>query len=65
MNTTNIATALPANAFPRVRSSTPERLTHRANNEVLCERALIAITLGMATFLFYVCYYAVRSYGAM
>jgi hypothetical protein len=65
MNTTNIARALPTDAFPRVRSSTPERLTHRANNEILCVRALIAITLGMATFLSYVCYHAVRSYGAM
>ena len=55
MNATNIARALPTDAFPRVRSSTPERLTYRANNEILCVRALIAITLGMAAFLSYVC----------
>ena len=65
MNATNIARALPTDAFPRVRSSTPERLTYRANNEILCVRALIAITLGMAAFLSYVCYHAVRSYGVM
>ena len=65
MNATNIARALPANAFPRAQSSTPERLTHHVNSEILCVRALIAITLGMATFLSYVCYHAVRSYGAM
>ena len=65
MNTTNIARALPTDAFPRVRSSTPELLMHRANSDILCERVFIAITLGMATFLFYVCYYTVRSYGVM
>ena len=65
MNTTNIARALPANAFPRVRSSTPERLTHHVNSEILCARAFIAITLGMATFLSYVCYHALQSYGVM
>lgn len=65
MNATNIARALPTDAFPRARSSTRERPTHRANSEILCVRALIAITLGMATFLSYVCYHAVRSYGAM
>ena len=65
MNTTNIARTLPANAFSRAQSSAQERLTHHVNSEILCARALIAITLGMATFLFYVCYYAVRSYGVM
>ena len=65
MNTTNIAKALPVDAFPRAQSSTQERLTPHVNSEILCVRALIAITLGMATFLSYVCYFAVRSYGVM
>ena len=65
MNTTNIARALPMDAFPRAQSSTQERLTPHVNSEILCVRALIAITLGMATFLSYVCYHAVRSYGVM
>jgi hypothetical protein len=65
MNTTNIARALPTDAFPRAQSSTRERLARHVNSEILCVRALIAITLGMATFLSYVCYHAVRSYGAM
>ncbi len=65
MNTTNIAGALPTSAFLRAQSSTQERLTHHVNSEILCVRALIAITLGMATFLSYVCYFAVRSYGVM
>ena len=65
MNTTNIAGALPTSAFLRAQSSTQERLTHHVNSEILCARALIAITLGMATFLSYVCYFAVRSYGVM
>jgi len=65
MNTTNIAGALPTSAFLRAQSSTQERLTPHVNSEILCARALIAITLGMATFLSYVCYFAVRSYGVM
>ena len=65
MNTTNIAKALPADVFPRTQSSTRARLTYHVNSEILCVRALIAITLGMATFLSYVCYHAVRSYGVM
>jgi len=65
MNTTNIAKALPVDAFPRAQSSTRARLTHYVNSEILCERAFIAVTLGMATFLSYVCYFAVRSYGVM
>jgi hypothetical protein len=65
MNTTNIVTVRLADAFSRVQSSTPERLTHRVNNEILCERAFIAATVGMASFLSYVCYYALQSYGAL
>jgi|SoiMethySBSTD1v2_1073268.scaffolds.fasta_scaffold423737_3 hypothetical protein len=65
MNTANIVQIQHTDALPRVQSATRERLTHRVNSEILCERALIAITLGMATFLFYVCYHAVRSYGVM
>jgi hypothetical protein len=65
MDATSIAGALPAEAFPRVRSSIPERLTPRVNNEILCERAFIAITLSMAMFLSFVCYHALQSYGAM
>jgi hypothetical protein len=65
MNTTSIVTVRPADVFPRIKSSTQERLAHHVNNEILCVRALIAITLGMATFLSYVCYHAVQSYGVM
>jgi len=32
MNTTNIVRVRPADVFPRVQSSTRERLTHRVNN---------------------------------
>ena len=65
MNTTNIARALPTDAFPRIESSTQERLTHHVNNETLYERAFIALTFGMATFLSYVCYHALQNYGVM
>ena len=65
MNTISIARVQHTDAFPRIKSSTQARLTHRVNSEILCERAFIAVTLGMATFLSYVCYHAVRSYGAM
>ena len=65
MNTTNIARALPANAFPCAQSSTQERLTPHVNSEILCARALIAITLGMAMFFLYVCYHALQSYRVM
>ena len=65
MNTISIARVQHTDAFPRIKSSTQARLTHRANNEILCVRAFIAVTLGMATFLSYVCYHALQSYGAM
>jgi hypothetical protein len=65
MNTTNIVTVRPAVAFPRIESSTQERLTHRGNNETFCEMAFIAVTVGMATFLSYVCYHALQNYGAL
>ena len=65
MNTTNIAKALPVDAFPRAQSSTQERLTPYVNSEILCARAFIAITLGMAIFFLYVCYHALQSYGGM
>jgi hypothetical protein len=65
MNTISIARVQHTDAFPRIKSSTQERLTYHVNSEILCERAFIAVTLGMATFLSYVCYHAVRSYGAM
>ena len=32
LNTANIARALPADAFPCIKSSTQERLTHRVNS---------------------------------
>ena len=65
MNTTNIVTVRPADALPRLKSSTRERLTHHVNSEILCERAFLAVTLGMAMFFFYVCYHALQSYGVM
>lgn len=65
MNTTNIVSVQPTDAFLRVQSSTRERLTHRVNNEILFERAFIAVTVGMATFLSYVCYHALQNYGAL
>jgi hypothetical protein len=65
MNTTNIARVLPTDAFPRAQSSTRARLTYHVNSEILCERAFIAVTLGMAMFLSYVCYHALQSYGVM
>ena len=63
MNTTNIVTVQPADTFPRIESSTQERLIHRVNNETLCERVFITVTVGMATFLSYVCYHALQNYG--
>jgi hypothetical protein len=65
MNTTSIVRVRPADAFPRVQSSTWERLTHRINNETLCEMAFIAVTVGMTTFLSYICYHALQNYGAL
>ena len=65
MNTTNSVSVQPANAFPRVQFSTRVRLTHHVNSEILCERVFIAVTLGMATFLSYVCYHTLQSYGVM
>ena len=65
MNTTNIVTVRPADAFPGVQSSTRERLTPHVDNETFCERAFIAVTVGMATVLFYVCYHALQNYGAL
>ena len=65
MNATNIARALPADAFPRAQSSTRARLTYHVNSEILCERAFIAITLGLAMFFSYVCYHALQSYTVM
>jgi hypothetical protein len=51
--------------FSRIESSTRERLTYRVNNEILCEKAFIAVTFGLATFLSYVCYHALQNYGAL
>lgn len=65
MNIASIVRVRPADAFPRVQSSTRERLTHRVNNELLCERAFIAVTIGMATFLSYICCHALQNYGAL
>ena len=65
MNTTNIVTVRPADVFPDVQSSTQERLTHRVNNETISKRAFIAATVAMASFLSYVCYYALQNYGVL
>ena len=65
MNTISIARVRPADAFPRVQSSTQERLRPHVNSETLCVKAFLAVTLGMATFLSYVCYHALQNYGGM
>jgi hypothetical protein len=65
MNTTSIVRVGPADAFPHVRSSVRERLTYRVNKEILCEKVFIAVTIGMTTFLSYVCYHALQNYGAL
>jgi len=65
MTTTSIVSVQPADAFPHVRSSTWERLTRRVNKETLCEMAFVAVTVGMATFLSYICYHALQNYGAL
>ena len=65
MNTASIVRVRPADAFPRVQSSTLERLMHRVDNEILCERAFIAVTIGIAMFLSYICYHALQNYGAL
>jgi hypothetical protein len=65
MNTTNIVSVQPADAFPHVQSSTWERLTHRVNKETLCEMAFITVTVGMVTFLSYMCYHVLQNYGAL
>jgi hypothetical protein len=65
MNTTSIVRVRLADAFPHVRSSTWERLTYRVNKEILCEKVFIAVTIGMATFLSYMCFYALQNYGAL
>jgi hypothetical protein len=65
MNTTNIVRVRPGDAFPRVQSSTRGRLTHRVNNEILCERAFIAVTVSIAMFLSFICYHALQNYGAL
>jgi hypothetical protein len=65
MNTTSIGRVRSADAFPRVQSSTRERLTHRVNNETLCENVFIAVTIGMATFLSSICYHALQNYGVL
>jgi hypothetical protein len=65
MNTTSIGRVRPADAFPRIESSTQERLTHRVNDKTLCEIILAALTVGMATFLSYIFYQALYNYGAL
>lgn len=65
MNTTNLVRVRSADLFPGVQSSTQERLTPRVSNETLCEMALIAVTVSMATFLSYVFYHALQNYGAL
>ena len=65
MNFASIVSVRPADVFPRIESSTQERLTYRVNNEILCEKAFIAVTFGLTTFLFYVCYHALQNYGAL
>jgi hypothetical protein len=65
MNTTNIVRVQPADAFPHVRPSKRERLTYRVNKEILCENVFIAMTIGMAAFLSYMCYHALQNYGAL
>jgi hypothetical protein len=65
MNTTSIVRVRPADAFPRVQSSTRERLTHHVNKETLCEMAFIAVTIGMAAFLSSMWYHALQNYGAL
>ena len=64
MNTTNIVSVRPADAFPRVQSSLWERLTQHINKETACEMAFIAVTIGMAAFLSSICYHALQNYGA-
>jgi hypothetical protein len=65
MNTMNIVRVRPADAFPRIQSSTRERLTQRVNKEILCEMAFLAVTIGMAAFLSSVWYHALQNYGAL
>jgi hypothetical protein len=65
MNATNIAGALPTDAFPRVQSSIRARLAHYVNSDILCEKVFIAITIGMAMFFSYVCYHALQNYTVM
>jgi hypothetical protein len=65
MNTTTIVRVRPADAFPHGQSSTRERLTHRVNQETLYEMAFIAVTIGMATFLFSMWSHARQNYGAV
>jgi len=65
MNATNMVRVQPADVFPRMESSTWEHQTHRVNTETLGELAFIAVTIGMATFLFSLCYYALQNYGML
>jgi hypothetical protein len=65
MNTTSIVTVQPTDAFPRMQSLTQEHLTYRVNNEALCEMAFTVVTVGMATFLAYVCSHALQNYGVL
>ena len=65
MNTTNIARVQSEDAFPCVLSSTRQCLTHRVNKETLCEMVFIAVTINMAAFLSYICYYALQNYGTL
>jgi hypothetical protein len=65
MNIASIVRVRPSDVFPLIESSTRERLTYRVNNEILCEKAFIAVTFGLATFFSYVCYHALQNYGAL
>ncbi len=65
MNTTNIVRVQSEDALSCVQSSTRERLTHRVNKETLCEMTFIAVTINMVTFLSYICYHALQSYGTL
>ena len=65
MNSTSIVRVRTADEFPQVQSSIRERLTFRVNNEILCERIFIVVTIAMATFFSFICYHALQNYGAM
>lgn len=65
MNATNIVRVQPADVSLGIQSSRRELLTHRVNNETLYEMAFIAVTVGMATFLSYICHHALQNYGVL